>query len=175
MAQRKPGPDDASPIKVVSVELFLAAEPLDVFDIQVEEDESFIVGGVVVHNSMVCASLDGQVFDIDTGPQPPRHPNCRSSSIPVMKSWKEMGFNFKELPESTRASMDGQIPESMTYNDWLRKRSASEQDDILGKTKGKLYRDGGLDVQNFVDRTGSEMNLDELRRTEADAFRKAGL
>lgn len=125
--------------------------------------------------SPICQSRDGEVFEVDSGPRPPAHPNCRSSTVPVLKSWKEMGINLKEAPEGTRASMDGQVPASMTYNEWLRKQPVYVQDDVLGKTKAKLYRDGGLSVDRFVDRTGSELTLDELRRTEADAFRKAGL
>ena len=126
--------------------------------------------------SLQCSSLDGQVFPVGVGPRPPQHPGgCRSTTVPILKSWKEMGFNFKELPESTRSSMNGQVPESTTYNEWLRKQPKDVQEEALGKTKAKLYRDGGLSVDRFVDRTGAELTLDELRKGEADAFKKAGI
>lgn len=125
--------------------------------------------------TLLCASRDGQVFPIDSGPRPPAHINCRSSTVPVLKSWKEMGISLSEAPEGTRASMDGQVAASTTYQSWLEGKSAAFQDDILGPTKGKLFREGGLTLDKFVDRNGAEYTLDELRKREADAFTKAGL
>lgn len=125
--------------------------------------------------TLICASRDGMVFPVDSGPRPPAHINCRSSTAPVLKSWKEMGINLSEAPEGTRASMDGQVAASTTYNDWLKGKDAAFQDDILGPTKGKLFRDGGLTLDRFVDRNGAEYTLDELKKRESDAFAKAGL
>jgi len=64
----------------------------------------------------VCASLDGQVFPVDDGPRPPQHPQCRSVTAPVMKSWQELGIPLKEIPPSTRASMDGQVASNQTFS-----------------------------------------------------------
>ena len=122
--------------------------------------------------TVICASLDGQMFDLGTGPMPPRHPNCRSSSVPVLKSWQEMGIDAKELTESTRASMDGQVPESMTYQQWLKKQPEEVVEDVLGKTKAKLFKEGGLTLDRFVDFKGDVYTLDELRKHEAAAFAK---
>ncbi|MBX5238635.1 minor capsid protein [Rhizobium sp. NLR22b] len=121
----------------------------------------------------VCRGRDGNVYPLDSGPRPPAHVNCRSSTAPVLKSWKEMGINLKEAPEGTRASMDGQVPASMTYSDWLRKQPKDVQDDILGVAKAKLFRNGDLPLDRFIDRAGHEYTLDELRRREAAAWRKA--
>jgi SPP1 gp7 family putative phage head morphogenesis protein len=125
--------------------------------------------------SLICASRDGNVYPIDKGPRPPAHINCRSSTAPVLKSWKEMGINLQEAPEGTRASLDGQVPASTTYNEWLRKQPEDVQDEVLGKAKGKLYREGGLSVDKFVARNGDELTLDQLRRRESDAFERAGI
>ena len=103
--------------------------------------------------------------------------------IPVTKSWKELGINLKEAPAGTRASMNGQVPATMTYNDWLKKQPVGFQDDILGKAKGQLYRKGGLPMDKFVDmKTGHEFTLKELRTKDIEgvkgykgAFTKAGL
>lgn len=122
-----------------------------------------------------CMALDGRVFPVGEGPKPPRHIGCRSSTSPVLKSWKEMGISLPDAPAGTRASLDGQVPAETTYGQWLKGRSASEQDDILGATKGKLFRQGGLDVTDFVDNRGKVYTLDELRVRDAAAFEKAGL
>jgi len=122
--------------------------------------------------SAVCRARDGQVYEMGKGPRPPAHPNCRSTTTPVLKSWKELGINLKEAPEGTRASMDGQVPAATTYQDWLKKQPAGFQDETLGKTKGKLFRKGGLSLDRFVDKSGHEYTLDELRRREAGAFER---
>lgn len=125
--------------------------------------------------TLVCASRDGTVYPLDKGPRPPAHPNCRSTTVPVLKSWKEMGINLSEAPEGTRASMDGQVPSSSTYDTWLRKKDTAFQEDILGVQKAKLFRDGQLTLDRFVDRAGAEYTLDELRKREKAAFELAGL
>lgn len=130
--------------------------------------------------SVECRDFSGHVFNLETekgfyvAGGIITH-NCRSSTAPVLKSWKEMGIDLQEAPEGTRASLDGQVPASTTYSDWLRRQPPEVQDDVLGKAKGRLYRKGGLSVDRFVDRAGNELTLDQLRRREADAFEKAGI
>lgn len=125
--------------------------------------------------SETCRGLDGQVFPLDRGPRPPAHVNCRSSTVPVMKSWKELGISLGEAPEGTRASMDGQVAAGQTYSTWLRKRSAEFQDDVLGKTKGALFRRGDLELDRFIDSNGRAYTLKELRKREPAAFARAGV
>lgn len=125
--------------------------------------------------SAVCRSRDGEVYPVDSGPRPPAHPNCRSTTAPVLKSWKELGISLAEAPEGTRASMNGQVPASETYDIWLRKQDSGFQDDVLGVTKGRLFRKGDLSLDRFVDQKGHEYTLEELRRREAAAFARAGL
>lgn len=120
--------------------------------------------------STICISLDGSVHDIGTGPMPPRHPNCRSTSAPVLKSWKEMGIDIDDAPEGTRASLDGQVPETLTYQQWLKKQPREFVEDVLGKTKAKLFIDGNLPVQRFFDFKGEELTLAELRSKESKLF-----
>ena len=71
--------------------------------------------------------------------------------------------------------MDGQVAAKTTYDKWLRGRSVEFQEDILGVQKSKLFRQGGLTLDKFVDRNGAEYTLDELRKRESAAFAKAGL
>lgn len=122
--------------------------------------------------SKICISLDGTAHNLNTGPMPPRHPNCRSTTSPILKSWQELGGEFAELPEATRASMDGQVPESLTYQQWLKKQPREFVEDVLGKTKAKLFLDGNLSVDKFFDFSGQELTLDALKKTEAKLFAK---
>jgi SPP1 gp7 family putative phage head morphogenesis protein len=125
--------------------------------------------------SAICRARDGKVYPMTSGPRPPAHWNCRSTMTPVLKSWRELGFGMDEIPASTRASMDGQVPADVTYQEWLMKQPAARQDEILGVSKGKLFRDGGLTLDRFVDRKGHEFTLAELRERDSAAFRKAGI
>lgn len=119
----------------------------------------------------ICMSLDGTFYNVGTpGPQPPQHINCRSTIVPVTKSWKEMGINKKELPAGTRASMNGQVSAKETYQTWLKKQPAAFQDDVLGRTKGRLFRKGDVPVSRFVDNSGRSYTLAQLAKTESAAF-----
>lgn len=125
--------------------------------------------------SSICQARDGKIYPLDSGPRPPAHMNCRSIMVAITKSWAELGIDAQELPASTRASMDGAVPDSLTYQTWLEKQSHSRQNEILGVTKAKLFRDGGLSVDRFVNNKGHTYTLDELRKRDALAFEKAGL
>ena len=126
-----------------------------------------------------CQALDGQVFDVGSGPRPPRHLNCRCGLTYALKSWRELGIDLDEAPEGTRASMDGQVPDSLTYNAWLRGRAQAGDmatvEDALGKTRAKLFAAGGLKVEQFVDQQGQMLTLKELKGKEADVFKQLNL
>lgn len=144
------------------------------------EENADIVKGVRwvatldTRTSAVCRARDGAVYPLDSGPRPPAHPNCRSSVSPVLKSWKELGIAAGDAAPEFRASMDGQVPASVTYAEWLKRQSATTQDEILGKTKGALFRRGGLALDKFVMADGTELSLDGLRSKYPEAFVAAG-
>lgn len=113
-----------------------------------------------------CQALDGKIFDIGDGPRPPAHWNCRSSVVPVLKSWKELGINLKEAPEGTRASMDGQVAEGTSYGDWLKGQDPETQDEILGPTRAELFRSGKVSIDRFVGSDYKPLSLAEIARRE---------
>lgn len=116
--------------------------------------------------SDICQSLDGRVFKVGQGPYPPLHHQCRSTTTPVMKSWKELGINLKDAPPGTRASMNGQVPATVTYGQWLKSQPAAVQNKVLGPTRAKLMRAGKVRHDAFTDRLGNRLTLDELRKRE---------
>ena len=121
--------------------------------------------------TLVCAGRDGKVYKQGQGPRPPAHWNCRSTTAPVMKSWRELGIDVDELPTGTRASMNGQVSAKMDYDGFLRKQDKAFQDEVLGKRKAELFR-GGVKVDKFTDKSGREYTLSELRKREAAAWTK---
>src|SRR4030042_2995039 len=54
-----------------------------VFNLQVEDDESYIANGVVVHNCAYCKAKHGKHYNInDINEMPPLHPRCRCRLLP---------------------------------------------------------------------------------------------
>lgn len=123
----------------------------------------------------ICQALDGKRFPDDSGPRPPIHWGCRSTVIPTIK--KEFSVIDKVTTERPAVGDSGAetVSGKTTYNSWLGKQSAEFQDEVLGVSRGKLYREGGLDVRQFVDSNFEPLTLEQLRRKEPFAFEKAGL
>lgn len=124
-----------------------------------------------------CMSLDRQVFDVGDGPRPPAHAACRCATTAITKSFREMGIDIDDAPDpsATRASMNGQVPRDVSYNQWLKGQKPDIQEMALGKNRGKLFREGNLSVDQFVNRDRVQLTLADLRKREADAFKAADL
>lgn len=124
--------------------------------------------------SDICRANDGKVFPIGSGPVLPLHIGERSRSAPVTKSWRELGIDIDEITPGTRASLDGQVSGDLTYQTWLEKQSRDRQDDVLGRTKAKLFR-SGVKLDKFVDNKGKTLTIQQLRERNAALFNKLGL
>ena len=120
----------------------------------------------------VCRARDGKTYPYNKGPRPPAHAGCRSTTIPVLKSLRQLGIKADEVPvKSTRASMNGQVSNELNYDGWLRKQPREFQDDVLGVQKARLFRKG-LTMERFVDKEGREFTLKELEKREAEIWAK---
>jgi SPP1 gp7 family putative phage head morphogenesis protein len=138
-------------------------------EITYEENDDSIKGIQIVatldaRTTEICMGQDGKIYPVGEGPRPPFHYNCRSTTVPVLKSWKELGINLKEAPDGTRASMDGQVPEKVTYGDWLKDQSEAIQNEALGPARAELFRNGEVTIDQFVNDKGKLLTLDELRK-----------
>lgn len=122
--------------------------------------------------STFCRAMDGKLLPLDSGPRPPAHPNCRSAVIPSVKSSKALGLS--NIPAGTRASMNGQVSAELNYDAWLRQQPIAFQDEVLGRSKGRLFR-AGLRMDRFIDRGGNELTLEQLRERESAIWAKSGL
>jgi len=108
---------------------------------------------------VVCGSLSERVFLIGKGPLPQIHNNCRCNVVPI-------------LPDDTGA-------DNRSYYAWLKDQPAEFIDLALGPTRGKLLRDGGLSAARFsallLDRNFKSLTIEEIRRLDPIAFKRAGL
>lgn len=139
----------------------------------------------------VCRERDGKVGPVSDDPdwtppqgasrldppfaRPPAHVNCRSTTVAITKSWRELGFDIDEIPEGTRATMDGQVPASTTYFEWLTRQSAATQNEVLGPARMRLWKEGGVTPDRFQNDAGRYFTLAELKRRQPQAFEDAGL
>lgn len=118
--------------------------------------------------SDICRSLSGQRFRFGQGPTPPMHLRCRSHIEPIFS-----------LNTMFREGFGKAFTAGETYYQWLKRQTADLQDDVLGPTKGRLFRSGGLTADQFavtvVDRKFQPLTLAELRKKNPDAFEKAKL
>jgi hypothetical protein len=102
---------------------------------------------------------------------------CRSSIIPSVK--KEFSlFTGNETraavgPEGAKTTQAG------SYYGWLRTQPAGFQNEVLGTTKGKLFRSAGLDNKEFrrlVSNNFDEpLTLAEMRLKEPEVFNRLSL
>lgn len=126
-----------------------------------------VVATLDLRTSAICRHLDGEFMPIERAKYPPYHFNCRSSFEIVYDGY---------IPPKQRASMNG-VVENQTYYEWLKTQPDNYQDEVLGKKRAKLFRDGDMTAEKFrqlqLDRNFTPMTLDEMVALEPTAFDKA--
>lgn len=97
---------------------------------------------------------------------PPAHWNCRSSFIPVTKSFEELtGGKIKDTIEpATRASMDGYVAADLTFDQFLKNKPPEFADKMLGKGRAALWRSGKITLNQLLDQRGNPLTLAQLKR-----------
>lgn len=129
--------------------------------------------------SLICASRDGTIYpftdDPEKSPKPPAHFSCRSSISPRLKPEFEGKGTKLERRKATGSKGVTTVQQKTTYESWLTRQSAGFQDDVLGKTKGRLFRRGKLELDKFVDSSGKTLTIDQLRKIEPDVFNRLKL
>lgn len=84
---------------------------------------------------VACAVMHGQEFPVNT-PGPEGHPNCRCSSVPVTKSWAELGIPGMDEFEDKPALPDAE--------QWFNNLTPGSQRDIMGAERLALYQSGAV-------------------------------
>lgn len=135
--------------------------------------------------SKKCAFYSNNVYSVDEPhPIPPLHFNCRSVLIGVAdKSGKLEGMRpfvasdkpVSKIPKDQREGVVGRVDANTGFKEWFKDQDSEFQEDWLGKTRFKLYRDGGYSIDRFVDPTGNELTIAELKEIDARIFKKLNL
>lgn len=133
--------------------------------------------------------------------RPPAHPNCRSVMVAVLdpdgivgkrpfvrdvrtrrerevdfrKEARKRGVSIQQVRSEWARERVGRLPAETTYQQWLSRQSAKFQDEVLGPTRGKLFRHGGLTLDKFVDTTGRRLTLEQLRELHPKVFDTVGV
>ena len=146
---------------------------------KVFEDNSDVISEFEYSSSLdrktcpTCGILDGRRWVNGTNKpvnhsmafkQPPIHFRCRCSCIPVLRTWAELGINMDELPDGTRASMEGQVSDK-TFEDWLKRKTESDPtfaDRTLGKGRAELWRNSKITMDQMIS-GGKPLSLAELK------------
>lgn len=115
--------------------------------------------------STICRSLDGQEYEIGKGPMPPFHPNCRTTTAPVISS--EFDFLDKGAKRAAKGADGGtQVSADTTYYEFLKQQPAWFQDQALGPVRGKIFRNSGISPEEFrvisVDGFGNPLTLKQM-------------
>lgn len=135
-----------------------------------------------------CRSLRIAAIDGTLAGDRPAKPYTQSQLVSEYADQNKLGEvkSRDDLPFGTKTDFDkwsrrrirelvGPVPAETTYQKWLEGQTSTFQDDVLGQTKAKLFRNGGLKLDRFVNRQGDELTLGQLATKERDAFVAAGL
>lgn len=87
----------------------------------------------------VCGGYDNQEYTVNgSKPAIPIHIQCRCSYVPRMKSFKELGLGPLEIPDGrTRESMDGAVPSTKSYEDWIKQPSVKKRFEAYKREQSK--------------------------------------
>jgi hypothetical protein len=95
------------------------------------------------------------------------HWGCRSTSVPVLKTWRELGIDADEVPQTTRASMDGQVPAKQTFEQWLKKQPAARQDACWARPSPTCGAAARSSFRDLLDQSGRPLTTEQLRAKAA--------
>lgn len=166
--------------------------------------------------SDICKALDGKTWTtigrkpighIFPFPGSTAHWNCRSTQVPVLKSWKDLasksvvktegrsaqfdaafrrrmkekGLTDNQINRAVagaRASMDGQVAQSLTFQEWLKSKERKDTGfaaSLLGEEKAKLFRAGKITTSDLIDQNLNPVSIFELQAIAEGRRARRGL
>lgn len=93
------------------------------YEVSKEHDKYQWVSIIDNRTSEICVSRDGNIYDYETGPLPPAHPNCRSTAVPIVGSKRDVP-DYKEWLETQSDEFREEMDRPLTleqYNSKLQR------------------------------------------------------
>jgi hypothetical protein len=122
------------------------------------------------HTCIRCSSMSGSRVDaskkaLNGKPyvQTPIHARCRCLWVANTMTYKELGINLPEAAAGTRASDQGQIRADITFDDFLKGKDTAYQDEMLGKGRAEMFRDGKITLADLTNGNTRPLTLEQLR------------
>jgi len=144
-------------MEVVFIQKWQLKRARTLYNFSVEEDESYVAKGFVVHN-------------------------CRSTVIPILKSFADLAGpkstiskakirKLEKLSPAQRAAMTYDekllgigkpVSGGMSYNDWLLTQPEAVQIDVLGPGRFRLWKQNKLSMADMVNQKGRPLTIAQL-------------
>jgi hypothetical protein len=100
-------------------------------------------------------TIDGVEYpSVEKAPKLPLHPQCRCLWLPQIKG-------MEGIDEGERASFEGPVKASLKWKDWLKTQPDEFVQDILGKSRFEMFKNGA-DVGDFTE-DGKILTLEQLK------------
>jgi hypothetical protein len=99
-------------------------------------------------------TIDGVEYSVEKAPKLPLHLRCRCLWLPKVRGMPEY------LPDDERASFEGPVSASLKWKDWLKTLPDEYVQDILGKARFEMYKNGA-NVGDFYE-DGRVLTIKEL-------------
>lgn len=134
----------------------------------------------------LCAHRNGTVYPVgDTSHLPPAHWHCRSSTVPVVKSYEDMlkSENIQQIRKrnlSTLSKKKIQYYDSLThleesYDQWLMRQPQNVQLKHLGDyDRLEMFLSNKYSANSFVNYKGEQVSINELRKLSDNAYTPVG-
>lgn len=102
--------------------------------------------------SDICSELNGRVYEYDDPKAiyPPQHPNCRSTTRPLIK-----GIDQTITDQRGPITMRG-------FDSWLKDQTVTDQNDLLG-SRADAWRSGSMKLADVIGADTRTLTLEQLR------------
>ena len=120
--------------------------------------------------TFICMSRDGKIYTVGSGPMPPAHFGCRSTTIPKIKKEFDLGLDVEGDRPAVGSNGVERVSANTTYGGWLKRQNREFIDEALGIERSKLFRSGKLTLDKFVDPTGRVYTLSQLESMNPIVF-----
>lgn len=90
--------------------------------------------------------------------------------VPLSPQFRPVGKMTKT--QKAKAGLEvGQVKAGTNYSKWFANQDAAYQREWLGPKRYQLYKEGGYELNRFVDPRGRQYTLAELQRRDAETFK----